>query len=281
VSPTDNAGLAPAISIARAARYAQNLDPRQAYAPRRGTALDPALGFGADRVSTGHFQWYVALMKNVHLAQLVFTLVAAGGVYSFLKTARDGEERRLCTPACALRPHYANDNRLAPDFELPTLDGKTKKLSDYRGKIVVLNFWTKTCRPCLEEMPSLADFARVLHREADDLELLTITTDESADDARDTLTSVLAGEAPFTTFVDADNTVVADLFGTKLYPETWFIDKQGVIRARFDGGRDWMNPLHLEFAESLRGPQSCDIDFKAQTPEGPEASVCNDVPLAI
>jgi peroxiredoxin len=220
-------------------------------------------------------------MKNAHLAQLAFTLAAAAGVYSFLTTARDGERRRLCTPACALRPHYANTNRLAPDFELPTLDGSSKRLSDYRGKIIVLNFWTKTCRPCLEEMPSLADFARVLRRDGDDLELLTISTDESIEDARDTLTSVLNGEAPFTTFVDIDNVVVADMFGTKLYPETWFIDKEGVIRARFDGGRDWMKPLHLEFAQSLRGPVSCDIDFKAQMPEGPMASVCNDVPLAI
>jgi peroxiredoxin len=220
-------------------------------------------------------------MKNAHLAQLAFTLVAAAGVYSFLTTARDGERRRLCTPACALRPQYANTDRLAPDFELPTLDGSTKKLSDYRGKVVVLNFWTKTCRPCLEEMPSLADFARVLKRDGDDLELLTVSTDESIQDARDTLTSVLNGDAPFTTFVDSDNVIVADKFGTKLYPETWFIDKQGVIRARFDGGRDWMKPLHLEFAQSLRGPVSCDIDFKAQVPEGPMASVCNDVPLAI
>ena len=219
-------------------------------------------------------------MKNAHLAQLVFTLVAAAGVYSFLKTARDGEQRRVCTPACALRPHYANDDRRAPDFELSTLDGTTKKLSDYRGKVVILNFWTKTCRPCLEEMPSLAAFAEVLKREGD-MELLTISTDESIQDAKDTLTSVLNGDAPFTTFVDPDSVVVSEHFGTRLYPETWFIDKNGVIRARFDGGRDWMKPLHLEFAQSLRGPISCDIDFKAQNPEGPMAGVCNDVPLAI
>jgi peroxiredoxin len=219
-------------------------------------------------------------MKNAHLAQLAFTVVAAVGVYSFLTTARDGERRRLCTPSCALRPNYMNANRLAPDFELPTLDGTTKKLSDYRGKVVVLNFWTKTCRPCLEEMPSLADFARVLHQNPD-MELLTISTDESVADARDTLLAVLAGDAPFTTFVDTENTVVADRFGTKLYPETWFIDKAGVIRARFDGGRDWMKPLHLEFARSLRGPVKCPIEFEKTKPEGPLAALCGDVPLAM
>jgi peroxiredoxin len=219
-------------------------------------------------------------MKPALLAQVAFTVAAALGVFMFLKTARDGEERRLCTPSCALRPHYANADRLAPDFELFEGDGTTEKLSDYRGKIVVLNFWTKTCRPCLEEMPSLADFSRILQKEGD-MVLLTVSTDETIADAHDTLTSVLNAEPPFTTLVDADNTVVADRFGTKLYPETWFIDKQGVIRARFDGGRDWMKPLHLEFAQSLRGPLSCGIDFKQQNPEGPMAGICNEIPLAI
>lgn len=220
---------------------------------------------------------------SAYLAQLAFAAMAAAGVYSFLSSARDGERRRHCTPACALRPDYANENRSAPDFELPTLGGETRKLSDYRGKVVILNFWTKTCRPCLEEMPSIADFATVLRGEPD-IELLTVTTDESADDARDTLRSVLGiGQAPipFVTFVDADNEVVADQFGTKLYPETWFIDKSGVIRARFDGARDWMKPLNLEFARSLRGPITCQIPFEKRDPKGELAGLCNDVPLAI
>ena len=42
-----------------------------------------------------------------------------------------------------------------------------------------------------------------------------------------------------------------------------------------------MKPLHLEFAESLRGPIACDIDFAEKAPQGPMAGVCNDVPLAI
>jgi peroxiredoxin len=222
-----------------------------------------------------------ALMINSgHLAQLAFTIVAAAGVYSFLTSAREGERRRLCTPACALRPQYAANNRTAPDFELPTLDGSTKKLSDYRGKVVVLNFWTKSCRPCLEEMPALADFARILEKEGD-IQLLTVSTDESVADARDTLLSVLASDPPFVTFVDTENKFVSEKYGTKLYPETWFIDKNGVIRARFDGARDWMKPLHLEFAQSLRGPVTCQITFDNQEAEGPFKDVCNDIPLAI
>jgi peroxiredoxin len=226
------------------------------------------------------FQAIVGSRQSALLAQVAFTVMAAVGVYSFLTSARDGERRRLCTPACALRPDYANANRTAPDFELPTLAGETAKLSDYRGKVVILNFWTKTCRPCLEEMPQIADFASVLEAEPD-IVLLTITTDESADDARDTLRSVLGRDAPFVTFVDAESEVVGDRYGTKLYPETWFIDKNGVIRARFDGARDWMKSLNLEFARSLVGPVTCPIEFKKRSPSGELADLCNEVPLAI
>jgi thiol-disulfide isomerase/thioredoxin len=220
------------------------------------------------------------MINSGHLAQLAFTVVAAAGVYSFLVSAREGDRRRLCTAACALRPQYANNNRVAPDFELPTIDGSTKKLSDFRGKVVVLNFWTKSCRPCLEEMPALADFSRILDKEGD-IQLLTVSTDETVADARDTLLSVLAGDAPFVTFVDTENKFVGDRYGTKLYPETWFIDKEGVIRARFDGAREWMKPLNLEFAQSLRGPRTCQVQFENQEAVGPMKDVCNDIPLSM
>jgi thiol-disulfide isomerase/thioredoxin len=220
------------------------------------------------------------VIQGISVVWLTFSVAAAAGVYSFFTTARDGERRRLCTPACALRPNYANSNKLAPNFELPTLDGGKRKLSDYRGKVVILNFWTKTCRPCLEEMPSLAQFARALEADSD-IAVLTVTTDEGVEDARDTLVAVLASEPSLVTFIDSENEVVAEKYGTKLYPETWFIDKAGIIRARFDGRRDWMKPLNLEFARSLVGPVTCPIEFEHQNPDGPLAELCSDVPLAI
>jgi peroxiredoxin len=218
-------------------------------------------------------------MRTAPLVQIGFTVIAAIGVYSFVTSARDGERRRVCTPVCALRPDYANDNRLAPDFELPGIDGKTHKLSDYRGKVVVLNFWTKTCKPCLEEMPSLADFAKIL-RGHPGIELITISTDESTTDARNTLVALLQADPPFTTLVDSESEVVGDKYGTKLYPETWFIDPEGVIRGRFDGPRDWAQPLPLEFAQSLLAPVKCSIDFEQREPSGPHAGLCSEIPLA-
>ncbi len=207
--------------------------------------------------------------------QVAFVVVAGIGVFGFVSAAKEGERRRLCTPFCVVQPNYAANNRLAPDFELPRLGGGTVKLSAYRGKVVVLNFWTKTCRPCLEEMPSLAELAQIA-RGRKDMVVLTISTDETEQDARDTLRSVLGGEAPFVTGLDPDSKIVAGKFGTKLYPETWFIDPRGVIRARVDGARDWSNPLALELVEAIGGSLTCS-DLVEPGPNG--AEIVRAVPL--
>lgn len=214
-------------------------------------------------------------MKPAQLAQAAVVVIAAFAVFMFVLTARDGETRRACAPLCALQPNYANRNRLAPDFELPTLQGPRRKLSDYRGQVVILNFWTKTCRPCLEEMPSLAELGRVL-KQHPGIRLVTISTDDTREDVQQTLQSLLGGPAPFDVFIDAEAEVVTGKFGTKLYPETWFIDPRGVIRARVDGARDWSAATALDFAKSLSDPLTCAVDFQRGRATGELSGLCAD-----
>lgn len=217
-----------------------------------------------------------APVKVPQLAQLGFIVVAALVVYAFVSTARDGEGRRACTALCTMRPNYADRNRLAPGFELKNLKGETVRLSDYRGRVVIMNFWTKTCRPCLEELPSLADLATVLEQHPR-LELLTICTDDTAKDAQQTLESVLGRDAPFEVLMDPNSKVVADKYGTQLYPETWFIDPDGVIRARIDGKRDWATALTVDMAKSLLGPIPCEVSFQGGEASGPHAPLCQEL----
>ncbi len=215
-------------------------------------------------------------MKSSQLAQvtqLAFVVVAALFVYGFVATAKDGETRRACSAICGLSPNYAARNRRAPDFELPNLSGRKVRLSDYAGRVVILNFWSKTCRPCLEEMPSLAQLAQTL-RGRKDVTLLTVSIDESADDARTTLESILGKDIPFEVLIDPESRVVRGMFGTRLYPETWFIDADGVVRARVDGARDWSSSRALEFALSLGAPLSCGVEFHRGKPEGDGAQLC-------
>ena len=213
------------------------------------------------------------------LVQAAFAAAAAVAVFAFVRTSYDAEARRVCSPLCAMRPDYADSNRIAPDFALQKITGGVGHLSDYRGQVVVLNFWTKSCKPCLDEMPSLAYFARVLASRSG-MKLVTVSTDDSLEDVRNTIQSVLGGPAPFDVFVDPDARVVAGKYGTKLYPETWFIDRNGIIRARVDGARDWSQPLPFVYAQTLQIPTKCTIRVLRGNPEGEWARICEDVPPA-
>src|SRR5690606_1952785 len=93
---------------------------------------------------------------------LAFVVVAAIGVYSFVSVSKEAETRRRCSPTCLLRPTYAGHAKKAPNFTLKDTKGAEVSLESYRGRVVVLNFWTKTCAPCMEEMPEIAELTRIL-----------------------------------------------------------------------------------------------------------------------
>lgn len=150
---------------------------------------------------------------------------------------RDGESPKL---------HYLGNDRLAPDFTLRDKDGQEWRLKDQRGKTVVLNFWTVTCQPCVEEMPSLEQLALVA-KDRPDLEVVAVSTDKGWSD----VAAVIKPSSQLKVLFDPDKAVVRGMFGTRLYPETWIIDPEGVIRMRVDGGRDWSAPVALEMIERL------------------------------
>ncbi len=185
-------------------------------------------------------------VKGIALA--AFFVGAAAFVYLFARAATDGQARAPRTALEALRPDYEGNDRLAPDFTLRDRHGKAHKLSSLRGKVVVLNFWTITCGPCVEEMPSLEELHRILEGEQD-VELVTITVDETWNDVR----RLFPGGTKMKVLFDADRSVVRRKFGTDLFPETWLIDPEGVIRARFDGPRDWSSGPAVDYIRSLAG----------------------------
>jgi thiol-disulfide isomerase/thioredoxin len=111
----------------------------------------------------------------------------------------------------------------APDFEWTGSDGQTIRLSTYRGKVVVVNFWATWCRPCREEMPALQ---RVAASEPD-VVVLEVDLMESGDKARSFLDSL--GLDRLQPVLDTDGATTRR-FGVLTLPSTFFIDMNGVIR---------------------------------------------------
>lgn len=214
-------------------------------------------------------------LKTATLVQLGFIAAAAVAVYGFMRAAQNDQRRASCTALCSLAPAYAGHDRLAPDFELPDMNGVPVKLSSFRGKTVYLNFWTKTCNPCLQEMPNIAELAKI-SRHRSDFVVVTVSTDEGPDDVRDTLKVALNEDPPFPVLFDPEAKIVNGKYGTRLYPETWIIDPKGIIRARFDGPRDWSDSLALEIGEMVSRPVGCPVDFMESAPKGKFAGICSD-----
>jgi thiol-disulfide isomerase/thioredoxin len=197
---------------------------------------------------------------DVIAGALVF-LIGGPLVFMFASAFADGEVRRHETPLRALLgtqvydqlmqgeavpQHYMGNDRLAPDFELTDQNGGTWRLSDHRGQVVVMNFWTSTCGPCIEEMPTLVDLARIVE-EREDIELVTVAVERSWDD----VARVVPPEAPLRVLLDPDRAVTRDRFGTRLFPETWIVDGRGVVRLRIDGPRDWAGGVALDAIRSF------------------------------
>jgi peroxiredoxin len=111
----------------------------------------------------------------------------------------------------------------APDFEWRGADGQTVRLSTYRGKVVVVNFWATWCAPCREEMPALQ---RVAATERD-VVVLEVDLMESGDKARSFLDSL--GLDRLQPVLDTDGATTRR-FGVLTLPSTFFIDRDGVIR---------------------------------------------------
>ncbi len=137
-------------------------------------------------------------------------------------------------------PHYTGQP--APDFTVG--DGTTSvHLASYRGKVVLLNFWWSQCGPCIAELPSLEQ----LHHDDPNLAIVGVSIDEDADSYRNFLTR---RHVDFTTVRDPEQSA-ARLFHTKMWPETYIIDREGIIRRKFVGPTDWSDPEIRAFLNSL------------------------------
>jgi len=126
----------------------------------------------------------------------------------------------------------------APDFTLPDMDGETHSLSEFRGKVVMLNFWATWCPPCRREMPSM----QRLYEKYSERGLVVVAVNQFEDpDLVFEFTGRLSLEPTFPILFDRESRV-SEQYKVKGLPTTYLLDREGRIHYRAIGGREFDHP---------------------------------------
>lgn len=150
----------------------------------------------------------------------------------------------------------------APDFALADLDGVSHALSDAKGRVVVLNFWATWCPPCVDEMPSL----QTLHEALDDkgLQVMAVSVDERYSDIHE-----FVDEYDLTFMILHDEgKKVSRKYQSFRFPETYIIGRDGTLKSKVVGPRDWAAPSVIRDMVELLGDGSESVT-RNQTPPAP------------
>jgi peroxiredoxin len=152
-------------------------------------------------------------------------LVIAVTVFLMLLLVIIVRTSRTSDPAPSAANNPANSQAdMAPPFELKTLDGRTLKLSDLRGKVVVLNFWATWCAPCRVETPWLVELYRQYQRKG--LEIVGVSLDDGGTHPVEKFVQEMKVNYPV---LMGSNSVSDSYGGLRFLPQTFFIDRDGRI----------------------------------------------------
>ena len=141
------------------------------------------------------------------------------------------------------RPVAIGDS--APEFSVPALPSGSLDLKSYQGQIVVLNLWATWCPPCVEETPSLEQFAEKM--KAHGVVVLGVSVDEDVNALQD---FVKANHISYPVGRDPDRALSAR-FGTYQFPETYILDRRGHVAEKVIGSIDWDDERIQNFVLNL------------------------------
>jgi cytochrome c biogenesis protein CcmG/thiol:disulfide interchange protein DsbE len=174
-------------------------------------------------------------MKQLKLFILGIVVIVAGSAWYFSHWRGSSNE-------------FVEIGKPALNFSLQDEKGRTVQLSDYRGRFVVLNFWATWCPPCVEEAGSLEQLNRHFGATTpDQIALLTVSVDSGWDPVRQFIKEHDIG---FPVLLDSDQ-AVPNSYGTFKYPETYIIDRQGIVRQKVIGSYKWNSTESMQYFESL------------------------------
>ncbi len=153
----------------------------------------------------------------------------------------------VCGVAVTLAAHASSVklSEPAPDFTLKTLNGPNLRLEEYRGQVVLINFWASWCGPCRDEMPAIQNMINSLRKEGLKIAMINTAEDE------DTVFSFLSAYAPdIRPLMDQDGQAT-EKWQPRGLPATYLVDPAGLVRYQALGGRSWDTPAYINFLRSL------------------------------
>ncbi len=127
--------------------------------------------------------------------------------------------------------------KIAPAFELSDINGKKVAFTDYKGKVILINFWATFCGPCKAEMPSLNNLFNAFKN--DGFMVLAISIDSSEKPVQ---TYLKDNPLAYPVLMDKDQDVYFDQYGVLGLPTSILIDRDGIIREIIRGERKWDAP---------------------------------------
>jgi len=139
----------------------------------------------------------------------------------------------------------------APAFSLKNLQGGHSRLSDYRGQVVLLNFWATWCGPCRAEMPSMEKLWQTYRDQG--LVVVAVSTDNGGESRIKNFARRL--ELTFPILLDPDSQA-SDAYQVSGIPVSFLIDRQGRVVARILGSKDWSSEATVQQVEGLLKQQS-------------------------
>jgi len=148
-----------------------------------------------------------------------------------------------------IRPSYRNGQpslhgQSAKDFAL-TIDGRPTRLSDLRGKVVLLNFWATWCQPCVDEAPSLNALQKKIAPMGGMVLGVSVDDDQAAYEQ-----FLKTYNIDYPTYRDPSKQIPLS-YGTSMYPETYVIDRDGRINSKIVGPQDWTSPAMMAYLDGV------------------------------
>ncbi|MDU0458489.1 MAG: TlpA disulfide reductase family protein [Geobacteraceae bacterium] len=145
--------------------------------------------------------------------------------------------------------HAVRTGAPAPDFTLADLQGGKSGLRSFHGKVVVLNFWSTTCAPCIKEIPSLNRLYNEM--KGDGLVVLGIALDASEKPVREAASSL---NIRYPLLIDASKEVYFDIYALFGQPVSLIIDRAGIVQDKIFGEVDWnSSQIRMKLKSYLKG----------------------------